>query len=197
MNVNQGIFKAYDVRGVYPGEIDEEVAGEIGRAFVTYLGARRIGVSRDMRLSSPTIAAAFIEGALAQGCDVVDFGMMATDMLYFAVASRGARRRRADHRVAQPRRVQRHQDGAPRGAPSQRRGGPRRDPRHARQRHDSRRRRPRPAAARRRTSSPRTSTTSCRSSTRRSSSRSRWWPTRATAWAVSWRRRCLHGCPAA
>jgi phosphomannomutase len=89
VNVNQGIFKAYDVRGVYPGEIDEEVAGEIGRAFVTYLGATRIGVSRDMRLSSPTIAAAFIEGARAQGCDVVDFGMMATDMLYFAVASEG------------------------------------------------------------------------------------------------------------
>ena len=89
MNVNQGIFKAYDVRGVYPGEIDEEVAGEIGRAFAAYLGATRIGVSRDMRLSSPTIAAAFIEGALAQGCDVVDFGMMATDMLYFAVAAEG------------------------------------------------------------------------------------------------------------
>src|SRR5215208_5520870 len=85
--MNPAIFKAYDVRGVYPGEIDEEVAGEIGRAFVAYLGATRIGVSRDMRLSSPTIAAAFIEGALAQGCDVVDFGMMATDMLYFAVAS--------------------------------------------------------------------------------------------------------------
>ena len=89
MNVNQGIFKAYDVRGVYPGEIDEEVAGEIGRAFVTYLGARRIAVSRDMRLSSPAMASAFIEGALAQGSDVVDFGMMATDMLYFAVASEG------------------------------------------------------------------------------------------------------------
>ena len=69
MNVNQGIFKAYDVRGVYPGEIDEEVAGEIGRAFVTYLGARRIAVSRDMRLSSPAMAAAFIEGALAQGSE--------------------------------------------------------------------------------------------------------------------------------
>ena len=89
MNVNPGIFKAYDVRGVYPGEINEEVTGEIGRAFVTYLGARRIGVSRDMRLSSPTLAAAFIEGAVAQGCDVVDYGMLATDMLYFAVASEG------------------------------------------------------------------------------------------------------------
>ena len=89
MNVNPAIFKAYDVRGVYPSEIDEAVAGEIGRAFVSYLEARRIAVSRDMRLSSPTVAAAFIEGVLAQGCDVVDYGMMATDMLYYAVASEG------------------------------------------------------------------------------------------------------------
>jgi phosphomannomutase len=83
------IFKAYDVRGLYPGEINEEIAGEIGRGFVSYLGAKRIAVSRDMRLSSPTIAAAFIEGALAQGCDVVDCGMMATDMMYYAVANGG------------------------------------------------------------------------------------------------------------
>ena len=89
MSLNPSIFKAYDVRGLYPGEINEEIAGEIGRAFVAYLGARRIGVSRDMRLSSPSLAAAFIEGALAQGCDVVDYGMMATDMLYFAVARAG------------------------------------------------------------------------------------------------------------
>ena len=89
MKVNPSIFKAYDVRGIYPSEINEEIAGEIGRAFVTYLRARTIAVSRDMRLSSPTIAAAFIEGALAQGCDVVDYGMMATDMLYYAVASDG------------------------------------------------------------------------------------------------------------
>jgi phosphomannomutase len=89
VTVNPSIFKAYDVRGLYPGEINEEIAGEIGRAFVTYLDARRIGVSRDMRLSSPSVAAAFIEGALAQGCDVVDYGMMATDMLYFAVARAG------------------------------------------------------------------------------------------------------------
>ena len=89
MKVNPAIFKAYDVRGLYPAEINEEVAGEIGRAFVTYLQARRIAVSRDMRLSSPSITAAFVEGALAQGCDVVDYGMLATDMLYYAVASDG------------------------------------------------------------------------------------------------------------
>jgi phosphomannomutase len=87
VTVNPGIFKAYDVRGLYPSEINEEIAGEIGRAFVTYLGAKQIAVSRDMRLSSPTLAAAFMEGALAQGCDVVDYGMMATDMLYYAVAT--------------------------------------------------------------------------------------------------------------
>jgi phosphomannomutase len=87
VTVNPGIFKAYDVRGLYPSEINEEIAGEIGRAFVSYLGAKQIAVSRDMRLSSPTLAAAFMEGALAQGCDVVDYGMMATDMLYYAVAT--------------------------------------------------------------------------------------------------------------
>jgi phosphomannomutase len=84
VNVNPAIFKAYDVRGLYPGEINEEIARQIGRGFVTYLKAKRVGVSRDMRVSSPALAAAFIEGATLQGADVVDYGMMATDMLYFA-----------------------------------------------------------------------------------------------------------------
>ncbi len=83
--VNRQIFKAYDVRGIYPDELDEQTAHLIGRAFVAYLDAKRIAVSRDMRVSSPTLAAAFIEGALEQGADVVDFGMAGTDMLYFAV----------------------------------------------------------------------------------------------------------------
>jgi phosphomannomutase len=87
--INHSIFKAYDVRGLYPSEVNEEAARLIGRAFVSYLGARRIAVSRDMRLSSPAVAAAFIEGARAQGADVVDYGMMATDMMYFAVARDG------------------------------------------------------------------------------------------------------------
>jgi phosphomannomutase len=80
------IFKAYDVRGLYPDEINEPVARAIGAAFVTYLKAQRIAVSRDMRLSSPALAAAFIEGATSLGCDVVDYGMAPTDLLYFAVA---------------------------------------------------------------------------------------------------------------
>src|SRR5215475_14954148 len=86
MHLNPGIFKAYDVRGLYPSEVNEEGARAIGAAFVAYLEAKRIAVGRDMRLSSPSLAAAFIDGATSQGADVVDYGMIATDMLYFAVA---------------------------------------------------------------------------------------------------------------
>jgi phosphomannomutase len=85
--MNPNIFKAYDVRALYPSEIDEATARQIGRGFVAYLGASEIAVSRDMRLSSPTLADAFIAGALEQGANVVDCGLMATDMMYFAVAS--------------------------------------------------------------------------------------------------------------
>src|SRR5262245_22271227 len=87
MNLNPDIFKAYDVRGVYPGEINEAGARAIGAAFIAYLKARRVAVGRDMRVSSPALAAAFIEGVTSQGADVVDYGMMPTDMLYYAVAA--------------------------------------------------------------------------------------------------------------
>jgi phosphomannomutase len=86
MSINPSIFKAYDVRGLYPSEVNEEAARQIGRGFVAYLQAKRIAVSRDMRVSSPSVAAAFVEGARAQGAEVVDYGMMGTDMLYYAVA---------------------------------------------------------------------------------------------------------------
>jgi phosphomannomutase len=89
MNINPDIFKAYDVRGLYPSELNEDAARAIGRAFVSYLKAKRIAVGRDMRLSSPSVASAFIEGAREQGADVVDYGMIATDMMYFAVARDG------------------------------------------------------------------------------------------------------------
>src|SRR6188472_2286955 len=85
--LNPSIFKAYDVRGVYPGEVNEDAARAIGAAFVAYLQARRIAVGRDMRLSSPSLAQAFIDGATSQGADVVDYGMIPTDMIYFGVAS--------------------------------------------------------------------------------------------------------------
>jgi phosphomannomutase len=87
--MNPNIFKAYDVRALYPSELDEAIVRDIGRGFVAYLKANQIAVSRDMRLSSPSLAEAFIEGARAQGADVIDHGMMATDMMYFAVASAG------------------------------------------------------------------------------------------------------------
>jgi len=89
MKISPDIFKAYDVRGLYPAEINEAAAREIGRGFVAYLKAKRIGVSRDMRVSSPAIASAFIDGARAQGADVIDYGMCPTDMMYFAVVRDG------------------------------------------------------------------------------------------------------------
>src|SRR5580765_3861862 len=89
LNLNPDIFKAYDVRGTYPDQVNEDGARAIGAAFVAYLKAQHIAVGRDMRLSSPSLAAAFIDGATSQGADVVDYGMIATDMLYFAVARDG------------------------------------------------------------------------------------------------------------
>jgi len=84
--IEPGIFKAYDVRGLYPSQLDAEVARRVGRAFVDYLGARRIAVGRDCRLSSPELAAAFVEGARSQGASVTDVGVVGTDVLYFHVA---------------------------------------------------------------------------------------------------------------
>jgi phosphomannomutase len=89
MSLTPDIFKAYDVRGTYPDQLDEAGARSIGAAFAAYLNAGRVAVGRDMRLSSPALAAAFIEGVVSQGTDVVDYGMIATDMLYFAVARDG------------------------------------------------------------------------------------------------------------
>ena len=84
--IDETVFKAYDVRGLYPSQINEGLAHQIGRAFVAFLGAKKIAVSRDMRMSSPTLSEALIDGARTQGADVVDLGMLATDMLYYAVA---------------------------------------------------------------------------------------------------------------
>ena len=89
MNINPDIFKAYDIRGLYPSELNEEIARQIGRGFAAYLQPKAIAVSRDMRVSSPAIAAAFIDGVLKQGVDVIDYGMLGTDQLYFAVVEDG------------------------------------------------------------------------------------------------------------
>ena len=79
------VFKAYDVRGVYPTQLDEEGGRAIGRAYVEHFEPRKIAVGRDMRTSSPSMANAAIEGATAAGADVVDIGLVGTEMLYFAV----------------------------------------------------------------------------------------------------------------
>ncbi len=81
--INPTIFKAYDIRGLYPSEVNEEVFRKIGQAFVSLLQAKRIAVGQDMRLSSPSLASAFVEGARSQGADVVDYGLIGTDMLYY------------------------------------------------------------------------------------------------------------------
>jgi len=78
------IFKAYDVRGLYPEEIDEALARRIGNAFAHFTGAHRVVVGRDMRPSSVPLSEAFIEGATAAGADVTDIGLCSTDVAYFA-----------------------------------------------------------------------------------------------------------------
>jgi phosphomannomutase len=81
------IFKAYDVRGVVPDSLNEEVARRIGAAFAEWAGTPRIAVGRDCRLSSPDLARALIAGAASRGVDVIDLGLASTDLLYFASGS--------------------------------------------------------------------------------------------------------------
>ncbi len=83
------VFKAYDVRGVHPSELDEDGAYAIGRAFVEQFEPASIAVGRDMRVSSPAMAAALIEGAADAGADVLDLGLVGTEMVYFAVGELG------------------------------------------------------------------------------------------------------------
>ncbi len=85
--LNPKVFKAYDVRGLHPTELDEEGAYAIGRAYVEEFEPRSIAVGRDMRLSAPTMTAALIEGAADGGAEVLDLGMVGTEMIYHAVAS--------------------------------------------------------------------------------------------------------------
>jgi phosphomannomutase len=83
------VFKAYDVRGIYPDELDEKGAEAIGRAYVERFEPERIAVGRDMRLSSPAMQKAVMRGAAKAGADVLDLGLVGTEMVYFAVGSLG------------------------------------------------------------------------------------------------------------
>ena len=82
-----GIFKAYDIRGLVPQELDAPLAKKIGNAFARLLQAKRLLVGRDMRTHSPQIAAAVVEGMRDAGADVIDIGLASTPMTYFAIGS--------------------------------------------------------------------------------------------------------------
>jgi phosphomannomutase len=84
-----GIFRAYDIRGSYPEELDIKMAERIGHALVTYLDADRIVLGRDMRLSSQQLAEAFVKGAISAGARVSDVGTVTTPMLYYAIIEGG------------------------------------------------------------------------------------------------------------
>jgi phosphomannomutase len=96
VELNLGIFKAYDIRGIYGEQMDEGTAHDIGRAFVRVLsglrekpaGELRIGLGRDMRLTAPKMAAELRDGMIFEGATVLDAGMVGTEMLYFLVGSR-------------------------------------------------------------------------------------------------------------
>jgi len=83
------IFKAYDIRGIVPDELTPEIAYNIGRAIVVYLGVDEVAVGRDMRVSGPALVGGLIDGIRDQGADVVDLGLVSSDALYFAVGRFG------------------------------------------------------------------------------------------------------------
>jgi phosphomannomutase len=83
--LDAAVFKAYDVRGLYPTELDEDGAYRVGRAYVEHFEPRAIAVGRDMRLSSPSMSAAVMDGAADGGADVLDLGLVGTEMVYCAV----------------------------------------------------------------------------------------------------------------
>ncbi len=95
--VDESIFKAYDVRGLHPDQMDERLAYRIGRAFARVLSdlegpapsELRIALGRDMRLSAPAMAEQYARGIADEGADVLDIGMVGTEMLYWTVGSRG------------------------------------------------------------------------------------------------------------
>src|ERR1039458_7941445 len=83
------IFKAYDIRGIVPGQLDEAVAAAVGAAFVRLTGAEAVVTVHDMRTSSAPLADAFGQGAVSQGAEVISGGLGSTDMLYYASGSLG------------------------------------------------------------------------------------------------------------
>ncbi|MGI9538947.1 MAG: phosphomannomutase/phosphoglucomutase [Miltoncostaeaceae bacterium] len=87
--IDPAVFKAYDIRGIYPDQLDEDGAEACGRAFVGVSGAKRVAIGYDARLSSPSMADRFAAGVASAGADVTEIGLAATEMVYFAVAEGG------------------------------------------------------------------------------------------------------------
>jgi phosphomannomutase len=87
--IDQKIFKAYDIRGIYPDQLNEELAYGIAQAYAKFLNPKTVALGFDVRTSSPSLFEAAKQGLIDHGVDVVDIGMVSTDMLYFAVASLG------------------------------------------------------------------------------------------------------------
>ena len=85
-----GIFKAYDIRGIYPEQLNAEMAERIGRAFVVHTGAKKVVIGRDMRPHSVPLFEALAKGVMAQGADVIDIGLCSTPMSYHANGKLGA-----------------------------------------------------------------------------------------------------------
>ena len=87
--LDPSVFKAYDVRGLYPSQLDEDGAYRVARAYAQHFEPRAVALGRDMRLSSPAMLAAAAEGIADAGADVVDLGLVGTEMLYHAVTELG------------------------------------------------------------------------------------------------------------
>jgi phosphomannomutase len=86
MNLDEKIFKAYDIRGIYPDSLDEAITYDFGKAFVEFLKAKTVVVGYDARLSSPALREALVDGVTKQGVDVIDIGLCTSPLLNFTVA---------------------------------------------------------------------------------------------------------------
>ncbi|MCI0531206.1 MAG: phosphomannomutase/phosphoglucomutase [candidate division Zixibacteria bacterium] len=84
-SIDPAIFKAYDIRGTYPDQLNHDSAYKIGKGFVSYLNCKNVAVGRDMRLSSPGLFESLVKGITESGADVIDIGLCSTDALYFTV----------------------------------------------------------------------------------------------------------------
>ena len=187
------VFKAYDVRGTVPDQLDADMCLAIGRAMARFAGTPEILVARDMRETGVELSRAFSDGVRAEGVDVTDLGMASTDFLYFASGHLDAPGRHV-HGVAQSGAVQRTQDVPLGRAPDRARHRPGRHSGGGREAAGG----AGPAAP-----GPDASWTCSAEwadhvvSLRRRApcGRSRSWPTRPTAWAGSWCRSSSSGCP--